>query len=237
MATARPGVDVFLLSAGAASGFVTHVAQDFERRHRCALRAEFGAVGAMRERLQAGAPCDAIILSLKLMDALERNGQLVAGSVRKLGRVRTAVAVIHGDAPPAIGDAAAFAQALRHARGLYLPDMTRATAGIHMRKVLADLGVLDEVRSRIHEFPNGAAAMRAMAERAERGSIGCTQLTEILPARGIAPVGPLPDAHGLETPYTMGVPRRAARPDLGQALIDHLADTALADARRAAGFE
>jgi len=230
-------MDVFLLSAGAALGFVTRVGQDFEQRHRCALRAEFGAVGAMRERLQAGASCDAIILSLKLMKELERNGQLVAGSVRPLGRVGTAVAVVDGDAPPAIGDPAAFAQALRNARGIYLPDMKRATAGIHMQKVLAELGVLDEVRTRVHEFPNGATAMRAMAERAERGSLGCTQLTEILSTGGIAPVGPLPGAHGLRTPYVMGVPKRAAHPRLGQALIDHLADAALAGARRAAGFE
>src|SRR3546814_15842834 len=61
---------------------------------------------------------------------------------------------------------AAFGRALLDADAVYVPDMQRSTAGIHMKKVFQQLGVLDDIAAKIQEFPNGATAMTAMSAAA-----------------------------------------------------------------------
>ena len=57
-------MDLRILCAGAAQGLVLALAR---RLSRCArargIDATFGAVGTLREKLDAGEPCDAVILT------------------------------------------------------------------------------------------------------------------------------------------------------------------------------
>lgn len=48
------------LSGGAAQGLVRGLKPEFETVQACALDGQFGAVGAMRDRLLAGDPCDLV---------------------------------------------------------------------------------------------------------------------------------------------------------------------------------
>ena len=128
-----------LLSAGAAKGLVLALQDAFERASGLKLVGAFGAVGAMREQLEAGAPCDAIVLTRAMVDALAAAGRVDAPSVRDLGWVHTGVAVPAGAPPHAIGDANALRALLHGASAIYLPDPERATAGIHALKVLREL--------------------------------------------------------------------------------------------------
>jgi hypothetical protein len=59
-------------------------------------------------------------------------------------------------------------------------------------KVLRQLGIAEEVASRLHAYPNGATAMRALAGTTAAGLVGCTQITEIKSTPGVALVGALP---------------------------------------------
>jgi len=97
-----------------------------------------------------------------------------------LQRYTPGISVPAIDEKPDIADADALRRALSHARGIYLPDPERATAGIHFAKVLRTLGIMDLLRSRLRPYPNGATAMRAMADAGEPDLIGCTQVSEIL---------------------------------------------------------
>jgi molybdate transport system substrate-binding protein len=65
-----------VLSAGAAKGLVQELQPEFERDFAVTLQATFGAVGAMLERLNAGAACDLIILTRAMLDALARDGRI-----------------------------------------------------------------------------------------------------------------------------------------------------------------
>jgi molybdate transport system substrate-binding protein len=105
--TRQPTLHV--ISAGAARGLVRALAPDFEAAHKVRIEGTFGAVGAMRERLEAGAPCDVLVLTAALIDAMAARGRLLAGSVAPLGAVRTGVAVPAGDPLPDVHDAAALA--------------------------------------------------------------------------------------------------------------------------------
>ena len=226
-----------LISGGAAQGLVSQLREGFAAEHGDVLEGTFGAVGLMKDKLLAGAPCDVVILTAALIAELERQGQVVAGSARPLGVVRTGVAVKSGEPVPAVDTQQALAALLRSAQGIYFPDPVKATAGIHFMKVMQTLGVDQELAPRLRPFPNGATAMREMAAAQEPHLVGCTQVTEILYTPGVQLIGVLPSAFELATVYTAAVCSRAADPAAAQTLVQLLSAEATRPLRLAGGFE
>jgi len=216
-----------ILSAGAAQGVVSALAA----QHGFELEAQFGAVGAMQEQFDAGAPCDLVVLTRPQIDALHARGRITTAA--DLGRVRTGVAVRAGDPLPAIEDRAALRTALLAAQEIDHPDALKATAGIHFAKVLAALGIADSVTARLRPHANGASAMRALAASNAARAIGCTQITEIRNTPGVALVGPLPKEFELATTYSAGL----CPPDAAREFFGLLTGDASAALRRSAGFE
>ena len=225
-----------LLSGGAAQGLVGQVQERFETSQGCRIAGTFGAVGLMRDKLLAGDPCDMMILTGELISSLASKGHLVANSARAIGVVMTGVAVKAGATMPDIATPKALEALLLGAQGIYFPDPEKATAGIHFMKVLRMLGIDQQVAASLRPFPNGAAAMRAMAAAEGEGLVGCTQVTEILYTPGVELAGLLPRKFELATMYTAAVCSRAAEPAAASALIDLLASDEARALRVAGGF-
>jgi molybdate transport system substrate-binding protein len=226
-----------VLSGGAAQGLVGALADPLKARTGLTVGGSFGAVGAMRDKLLAGEPCDLLILSQTLIDGLVQSGHAVAASVRPVGVVKTGVAVVSGQARPAVDTPEALRQALAQASAIYCPDPEKATAGIHFYKVLTELGLVPSLGQRLRTYPNGATAMRALADDAIPGAIGSTQVTEILYTRGVDLIGLLPAPFELSTVYTAAICTRARQPEAAQALIDLLTAPENAALRRQGGFD
>jgi molybdate transport system substrate-binding protein len=229
-------MDVYLLSGGAAAGLVNPLRAAFEANHGCTLHGTFSAVGAMKEALLQGTPCDVVILSQALVQGLIDSGHVKAGSMRALGVVKTGIAVKHGTTQPAIATRADLQAAFRAAEGIYFPDPKLATAGIHFFKVLQTLGLDVELADRFRTYANGATAMKAMAQ-ADGPVIGCTQVTEIKYTEGVDLVGVLPKEFELATVYALGISTQSQQPQLAQALSDALTDVSTEALRTAGGFE
>lgn len=227
---------VYLLSGGAAAGLVNPLKTQFEAKHNCTLHGTFSAVGAMKEALLQGTPCDVVILSKAMVQSLIDSGHVKAGSLRALGLVKTGIAVKHGTTHPAIATRADLQAAFRAAEGIYFPDPKLATAGIHFFKVLQTLGLDGELADRFRTYPNGATAMKEMA-LATGPVIGCTQVTEIKYTKGVDLVGVLPQEFELATVYALGISSQAQQPQIAQALSDALTDTSTEALRLAGGFE
>lgn len=225
-----------LLCAGAAKGLVQALQEPFKAQTGAAISGQFGAVGAMRQALQDGAPCDLMVLTDAMVHSLAADGALRADTIAPLGRVRTGIAVPLGTPPPDVATPEALKAALLAAQGIYFPDPERATAGIHFAKVLRELGIFESLAPRLRSFPNGATAMRAMADAGQPGLVGCTQVSEILYTDGVALVGALPPQFELATVYSAAVAAGAARPDLAQALLALMAGPASATLREEGGF-
>ncbi len=227
---------VDLLCAGAAQGIARALQASFERETGATLQARYGAVGAMKEALLGGEPCDVMVVTDAMVVALQAAGELDPRPRSPLGRVRTGVAVRSGEATPAIDTPQALKAALLAASAVYFPDPQRATAGIHFASVLEQLGIRDALAPRLRTFPNGATSMRELAS-APPGAVGCTQITEILYTPGITLVGALPVAFELATVYTAAVATNAAHPALAARLVELLAGPATRKLRAESGFE
>ena len=225
-----------VLCAGAVQGLVKALAAPFRARHGAGIEGRFGAVGAMREALLGGAPCDVMIVTEAMLATLRDEGALASEPFVAIGEVSTGVAARAGEPMPRIDSAAALKAALLAAPALYVPDTVQSTAGKHVVAVLERLGIAAEFAPRLSVHPNGATAMRALADDGARGALGCTQVTEILYTPGLALAGALPDPFGLATVYAAGVGRGAAEPALAAAFIALLAGDAAEATRRAGGF-
>ncbi|MBG9389420.1 molybdate ABC transporter substrate-binding protein [Caenimonas aquaedulcis] len=228
---------IHLLSGGAAQSLVNGLKESFAHGSGVRVHGSFGAVGAMRDKLLAGAPCDVLVLTQALIDQLTKDGHAVPGSAVPLGIVKTGVAVKTGAAAPDVSTAVALKAALEGASAIYFPDPVKATAGIHFLKVMKSLGVDAELEPRFKTFPNGAAAMLALSQDPDRGAIGCTQVTEILYADGVELAGLLPREFELATVYTAAVCTRAQDAKAAGAFIAMMAGNDAAQLRRSGGFE
>jgi molybdate transport system substrate-binding protein len=225
-----------ILSGGAAQGLVGAMAPAFKAQTGFDILGEFGAVGAMADKLRQGVPADIVILTAAIVAKLAGEKLVVASSMADIGLVETALAVRSGDPAVSVKDAADLRECLLTSDAIFVPDTLASTAGIHVAKVLAQLGIADEVAARLRIFPNGATAMREMAASDARRPVGCTQSTEIISTGGVTLSGVLPPGCELATMYTAGVTATAAHAAQAQDLIGLLAAAAQREQRERAGF-
>jgi molybdate transport system substrate-binding protein len=225
-----------ILSGGAAQGLVASLAAKFKALTGLGIEGEFGAVGAMADKLRKGISADIVILTAKLIADLAKENLVASASISDIGLVETALAVRAGDPLAAVKDAASLRAALLAADAIFIPDTNASTAGIHVAKVLGQIGIADDVAARLKIFPNGATAMRHLAESDAVRPIGCTQSTEIISTKGVILSGSLPPGCELSTLYTAAMATRAADPSHARALIDLLIAADQDKLREAAGF-
>ena len=228
-----------VLCAGAAQGLVKALQPQFEADTGATLQARFGAVGAMKEALLAGEPCDVMIVTEAMIDALAGDGRLQADTRAALGRVHTGIAVQAGTPRPDVATPDALKAALLASSAIYFPDAVRSTAGIHFARVMAQLGILETLQPRFRTYPAGAIAMRELAAAQGLGLIGCTQVTEINYTPGVELVAVLPPEFELATVYSAAAftDRSPAQTALAQRFIAMLSGAGSQALRRDGGFE
>ncbi|MDB5819740.1 MAG: periplasmic component of an type molybdate transport system-like protein [Rhizobacter sp.] len=230
-------IPLTILCAGAAQGLATTLATPFEQQADARLTLRFGPIGALKEWLLAGDPCDVLIASDAMVAALQGTGELSAHPRSTLGRVPTGVAVRSHEPMPNIGTADELRQSLLRARAVYFPDPKRATSGMHMADVLERLGIEATLRPLLRHASSGTTTMQQLAADGAPGAIGMTQVTEINDTPGVELVGTLPDELGLSTLYSAAIGGRSAHPGMAQRFIELLAGPESRTMRKDSGFE
>jgi molybdate transport system substrate-binding protein len=225
-----------ILSGGAAHGLVMSLAPKFKALTGLDIEGEFGAVGGMADKLRSGTPADIVVLTAALIAKLAAENLVVGASIADIGLVETAIAVRAGDPKVSVGDTAALRAAFLAADAIFVPDTRASTAGIHVAKVLQQLGIADEVAARLKIYPNGATAMRHLAASDATRPVGCTQSTEIINTQGVMLSGSLPSGCELSTMYTAAVATKAAAAPQARRLIELLTGAGQRDLRERAGF-
>jgi molybdate transport system substrate-binding protein len=225
-----------ILSGGAAHGLVASLSPAFKAKTGFDISGEFGAVGAMADKLRNGVATDIIILTKALVAKLAEEELVMSSSITDVGLVETALAVRSGDPKVTVKNADDLRAAFLAADAIFVPDIKASTAGIHIAKVLAQLDIAAEVATRLKIHPNGATAMRELAASSAERPIGCTQSTEIIATKGVELSGPLPKGCELATMYTAGVTTSAAHAGEAQTLIKLLTSPEACEQRARAGF-
>ncbi len=188
-----------MLCAGAARATATELASAFARDTGREVALEFGTAGAIRKKMLEGARPDVAAATAAVIADLQGAGLLAAGTEVKLGTTGVGLAVREGAPQPDISSIEAFRRTLLAAKSVACIDpASGGTSGIHFASVLKRLGIDREVGAKSVLVFGGYAA-----ERVARGEADLVvQLVcELVPVKGVALVGPLPEGLQLYTTY------------------------------------
>jgi len=219
--------EVRVLSAGAVRAIVTDLAEEFRRETGHTVALAFGTVGAIRQKLTAGESADVVIMSDVAIDEMTRQGAVIPGTRTDIARTGMGIAVREGAPKPDISTPEALTQTLRAARSLvYVDPAQGGTSGIHFAGVLERLGIAEAVKAKTRLVPGGYPA-----------ELVAHQISEIVPVKGVALVGPLPKDLQKITTYSAGLAARSAVPEAARAFIAFLARPAFKSRFAAAGLD
>ena len=204
-------LELRVLSAGAVEPGIRPALVAFEHESGHAVRIEFAAAPALRAALRAPPAADVIVVPQGALDELAAAGGGVPGPRAPIGRVGVGVAVRSGVAAPDIGSADALRASLIAAEHVIY---NRASTGVHVEKMLQQLGVEDVVRPKSERVDDGASVMRRLLAGTSAREFGFGALTEIglFTDKGLRLVGPLPASLQNYTTY-VALPWPGVKPD------------------------
>jgi len=213
--------DLVVMSVGAVRSAFADATPRWEASSGHKVRATFDPAGDVRKKIAAGQDADVIILPVESFQQLERDGVVLAGSVRDLGGVAMAAAVREGAPVPDVTTVEGLRRTLVAAKSVTYMDPQRGTSGKHFDEtVLPRLGVRDEVRAKTTLGEGGYIAEKVASGEVE---IAFHNLTEILPVKGVTIAGLLPAELQRSTVYSGAVTKSSKHPAEAQALLDYLA--------------
>jgi molybdate transport system substrate-binding protein len=229
---------VNILSAGACKGLFQAL---FPKRIKARkIKAAYGAVGAMQEKLLKGEACELLVLTLPMLEKLAAEKWVDANTIRVVGHVGTGIATPSSlQSIPDVSSDIALKANLLAANYIHFPDPQRATAGIHFQNVLSDLGIAAQVRERCAHYPNGAFAMAQLAKNAKKYGalqIGCTQVSEILYTPGVTLIAELPEMYRLRTTYAAALTPSGLESRRALKMLEKLTGEKSAALRLSGGF-
>jgi molybdate transport system substrate-binding protein len=197
---------------------------------------DFGTVGVLQEKLDAGETADVLILSRPMIGKLEAGGALLAGSRADVALTFIAVCIRAGAKAPDIATADAFKRALQSARAVAMSDpAVGGSAAVYVPVVFERLGIAELMRPKSLLQKNGVEVARRVVEGA--ADFGLTLSGEVASVADAMIAGPLPPPYGQETIYTAGVSTTSVAPDAARAFIAALTAASARDTWQQAGFE
>lgn len=225
-----------VLSAGAAESLIGLMGPRFTAETGLRIDASFAGVGVVKDRFEKSEPADIVVLTQPVIADLGDRGLISGTCVATIGAVATSLAVRAGNPPIVVQNRDDLQAALKAAGVIHVPDFETTTAGQHIYRMLETLGLPEQLRNRLRFAPNGAGAMRALAEAPDESALGFAQATEILATQGTRFVADLPSPFNLSTYYAMAVTADSQTAQAAHSFIEMVTGPSAVPARKACGF-
>jgi molybdate transport system substrate-binding protein len=225
---AANAAEVRVFTARAIATVLEKIGPEFERTtgHKLDVVSGFGP--AFVRQINAGDPFDVFVSIPATIDAVFKDGKLLADSRTNLVRSGVGVAVRAGAPKPDISSVEAFKQALLNAKSVgYLP-----TAGVP--QLVERLGIAEAIKPKAT-----VPATDIVSELVAKGELelGVVVITQILTTPGVELVGPLPPAIQSYTVFVGGISANSKAPDAARALLRFLTGPAAVPVIKAQGME
>jgi molybdate transport system substrate-binding protein len=228
--------EIRLLSAASIQEVFKQVIGDFERASGHKVIIHYGTMGAITEWMRGGEAADLVISSLQSISALIKDGKIEPSSQTTIAKVGVGMVVPSGTPAPSVASVEDFSRALLSARTIIYADPSRGgAAGIHIARVIQDLGIADQLKPKI-KFGAGGDITEVTVTQGE-GALGMTQVSEIVGKPGAVFVGPLPEKIQNYTVFALGKPIGAKQPEAVAAFIDFLKSPPARTTMKAKGMQ
>ena len=228
--------DIQVLSSTVMLGAMEKLAPEFEREtgNKLIIKIEISPTAMKQITTNQVYPDVAIITGPGIDDLITRS-QVLANSKSEFAHTSVAVAVRTGTSKPDISSVEAVKRALLNAKSIsYTDPATGAATGVHLAKILSQLGIAEQMKSKTilgQGGPIGEIVAKGDAE------IGFQQLPELLPVHGIDIVGLLPTELQNIVVIKAGVLSASKQPSAAEALVKFLSTSRAKELLKAAGIE
>lgn len=187
---------------------------------------------AIPNRLDRGEPADAVIMVGYALDDLIKAGKVRADSRVDLADSRIGVVVKAGQPVPDVSTPEKLKAALLHAKSVAYSD---SASGVYVeRELFKKLGIAEQMKGRATMIQKTPVAEKIAAGDYE---LGLQQVSELLPVKGIAYAGKIPESLQSVTRFAGGVPVNAPHPEEAKKMLQYMAAPAAADDVKATGLD
>ena len=185
---ASAAADITVLCSTPLRHVMTALIPEFERATKHRVLITYGASPELREKIEAGAPFDLVVLTPGFMDGLIKQGKVAAATRTPIARVGVAIAIKAGARKPDISTTAALKKTLLEARSISFG--TEGASGAYFAALIEKLGIAAALKPKFQLKTSGEAVAQAVA-RGE-AELGVAPATEILPVAGAEVLGTFP---------------------------------------------
>jgi len=181
------GMEISVLSGGAAEPGLDLVAAAFQKETGHAVRIAYNMGAEGPRRMDAGDVFDVVVGGSRSLTG-RLAGRVEAGAVN-IGRVGLGVMVRPGAPMPDISSAEALKRALLEAECVLY---TTGTSGVYIERMLGKLGIFEQVEAKTTRFPHGPELMDRVLAGTGR-EFAFLPVTFIQSRKAVKFVGPLPE--------------------------------------------
>jgi molybdate transport system substrate-binding protein len=235
VAFVRPAwtAEIRVLNANALTIALRELAAEYTKQTGNPVIFISGSPGQIQQKVDAGEQFDLLIMPVPALAALETAGELVAGSRRPLARVGIGIAIREGAPKPDISTSDALRKTLLAQRKItYSDSRTGGLSGINAQKVLQNLGIAEEIKSKLLPHADG----QGLIAKGE-ADLGLYNVSEIPRTKGVVLLGPVPAAVQAYITYDAAVPASNAAPSAALEFLKFIASPATTPSWAAAGLE
>jgi molybdate transport system substrate-binding protein len=224
-----------VLASVALTAALDDLAPVYEKKTGNKLSLDYGLSAELKKRVSDGETADLIILTRPMMEDLQRQGTVAAGSLVNLVGTPIAIVARAGAPKPDISSVDTLKRTLLAARSIVYADPAKGgVSGVYFAKVLDSLRITDQVKDKAVLVP-GAQAPEVVAKG--DAELGVAQASEIVPVAGTQLVGPLPGELASMTVFTAGVGAASKSPEATKTLIQFLIGPEAMPHMKTKGFE
>src|SRR5215831_10968105 len=182
------------------------------------LTMTFSTSTAVRQQIESGDSFDVAVLTTDVINDLAKDGKIDRASVVELGRAGIGFGVRAGAPKPDVRTPEAVKQAMLNAKSLTWVSAGASRA--HIDHMTEALGIASAIKSKT-VLTNGVDESNALVAGGKNEMI-VTLISEIMPAKGIQYVGPLPEQFQSYVTFAAGVSPKSTLPAAGALFIKQL---------------
>lgn len=212
---------------------VEEVTPQIERATDRKLVAQFDSSKNLRDKIEAGEPFDAAIITADVLDDLIQKGKVVAGSRADISRTGIGVGIRAGVPKRDISTPEALKKTLLNAKSISFNPTGASSA--HTRDIFAKLGITDAVKSKL--VPDAEAGRPQMNVAAGKVELVISLVPEIEFFPGVDLVGPMPAELQSYINFAGGVATNAHDATGAKTLLQFITSPGIAPVLKSKGME
>ena len=222
--TPAAGAELRVMVSDGMKPAIEELTPQIEKAIGCKLAPQFDSSKNLRDKIQAGEPFDAAVITGDVLDFLTQQGKIAAASRTGIARTGIGVGVRAGAVKPDIGTSEALKQTLLNAKSISF-NPTGASA-VHIRAMFDRLGIAESLKSKLMLDAEPGRPQKNVAEG--KTEIVITLIPEIQFFPGVELAGPVPAEYQSYINFAAGISPNARDADAAKAMIRFLKGPAAA---------